>query len=119
MEILNTQQAIIDNIFGWNPIALIPIIAFGGLAIAIIIATISDGGNDWGILWLAVLSICIGGLLALIVCDDSKPIYATQHQVIFSDNQIPDNFYDKYEIVGQEGKIITIQDIDETDKEED
>ena len=119
MEILNTQQAIIDEVFGWDPIALIPIIAFGGLAIAITIATIMDGDNDWGILWLAVFSVAVGGLMAIIICEDSKPVYATQHQVIFSDNQIPDDFFDKYEIIGQEGKIVIIQDIDEINKEED
>ena len=119
MEILNTQQVVVDKVFRWDPIALIPIIVLGGLAIAITVATIMDGDNDWGILWLAALSIVVGGLMAIIICEDSKPVYATQHQVIFSDNQIPDGFFDKYEIVGQEGKIVIIQDIENTDKEED
>ena len=119
MEILNTQQVVVDKVSGWDPIALIPLIAFGLLGIVITVATIMDGDNDWYILWLAALSIAIGGLMALIICKDSKSVYATQYQAIFPDNQIPNDFYDKYEIVGQEGKIVIIQDINTPNKEED
>lgn len=119
MEILNTQQVVVDKVFGWDPVALIPLIAFGLLGIVITVTTIIDGDNDRCTLWLAILSIAVGGLMSLFIYGDGKPVYATQYQVIFSDNQIPDDFYNKYKIVGQEGKIIIIQDINNTDKEED
>ena len=67
---------------------------------------------DWGfLLYWMFLGMCFSLLLCSIVQEKTKkPLeYETQYQIIISDEVLMNDFYDKYEIIEQEGKIFTVR----------
>ena len=56
-------------------------------------------------------SLCLGAVVDGITKEPSG--YETQYKVIISDETLMNEFYDKYEIIKQEGKIFTVREREE------
>ena len=111
IEILATQEIITEFAFNWNAFWITFSVIFGMFAlIGIFISLVS---YDWsnligGIVAGAAIGMLIGGMVGDVVL--RIPVtYKTQYKVTISDEVSMNEFLEKYEIIDQEGKILTVR----------
>ena len=114
VEILNETQAVAESAFGWTAFWIAGSIVFGIFIITGIILSITEGPDLVG--WIIV--ICAGIILSLLfgflfgITCETPTKYETHYQVIIDDSVSMTDFLEKYEIIEQEGKILTIRERD-------
>ena len=111
VEILATQEVATAFTFNWMGC----FIWFGvSLATFLIVGGIASILHDDVSLFVAIVivglifSVAIGVLVGF--CDGTPTEYETQYKVTISDEVPMNEFFDKYEIIDQEGKIYTVKD---------
>lgn len=110
VEILASSKVVVA--YDFNHIAFL--IPFGILFITGIIAGITSSvqERDWNLFWIInIITIMFGfvfGLLFGSVCKIPSE-YATEYKITITDEVKMADFLEKYEIVGQEGKIYTVR----------
>jgi hypothetical protein len=82
----------------------------GGMAV--IVTGILDGDVfTVGAVVTGALIMTIGLCVILSCCSEGSNIYETQYQIVLNDDFNVEEFYSKYEVVSQEGKILTVREI--------
>lgn len=114
VEILATQE--VATVFGMNWNALLITVVLSGFFGAFLFCVCLIELWNW---WKRVLfGFGIGLVISLLVggaaYQNNKPIeYETQYKVTISDEVSMNDFLERYEIVGQEGKIYTVRERNE------
>ena len=111
IEILATREIATEFAFNWNVFLITFSVILGMFAlIGIVMSLVS---YDWsnligGIVAGAAIGMLIGGVVGDgVLC---IPVtYKTQYKVTISDEVSMNEFLEKYEIIDQEGKILTIR----------
>jgi hypothetical protein len=111
MVILNTIQVVIDWAWGLSISGIILLVL--GLIAGIVCFGSFLTENDFGDFCLGAFAIVIGVGLCLFLCRHAVPIYETQYQISVIENTLDEDFFNNYEIVAQDGLILTIREIDE------
>ena len=109
VEILAIEEVVIDFAFSWNNFLILLGILFGLFIIIGIIMSLSNGLR--GLLFFAILGTIFGSVFG-IIAGFAMPIpteYETQYKVVISDKVTMNEFYEKYEILDQDGKIYTVR----------
>jgi hypothetical protein len=107
MIILNTFQKVVGYTWGFDYFWCIIGILFFIVGVVSIIFAIKNKDSS---LW-----ICIGGSIISIIfaingLSQASPIYETRYQILSTDPAITtEEFVERYEIVGQDGLILTIR----------
>ena len=106
IEIL--AQSEIMNMPSWTAWILV-LLGFG--VVVGILGSLAD--IDY-LLFLGIIGICTGfvGLLVIAITDPREPTGRYEYQVIIDENVSFTELYEKYEVIGQNGKIWTIKDKD-------
>ena len=108
VEILSTEVIYKTEGFVW----LIPLFAGIGFLICLIVAIINwvDFGFDKDLIGVAIYGAVIGAYLGffgfLILKHETDTVDYIEYKVIIDDSVSMNEFLDKYEILGQEGKYI-------------
>ena len=111
VEILNKTQVVAESTFGWTAFWIAGSIILGIFITIGIILSITEGPDLVG--WIAVIG--VGIILGLIfgfifgMWCETPTKYETHYQVIIDDSVSMNDFLDKYEIIGTEGKILTVK----------
>lgn len=112
VEILASEQVIAQYRFSTATIIVISFI----MTVAIVGGVyLSIRNSDWQNLFFSLVCGIIGSLFAGAFIQEftKAPLeYETQYKVIISDETLMSDFYNKYEIVEQEGKIFTVREIE-------
>ena len=111
IDILATKEIATEFAFNWNAFWITFSVILGMLAlIGIVISLVS---YDWsnligGIVTGAAIGMLIGGVVGdAVLC---IPVtYKTQYKVTISDEVSMNEFLEKYEIIDQEGEILTVR----------
>jgi len=111
VEILTSNEIVIEYAFNWTAFWIVGGIVFGILVIVGIWLFIS-GECEWGIIpFVSIAGLCLGAILGSLMGENlSNPIeYTTEYKVIISDEVSMTEFNEKYKVVDQDGKIFTIR----------
>lgn len=111
VEVLASNEVIVETLFNWKTFG----IAFGGILalgifVGFIFSIIED--MDWTLLKIGILvGVLFGGIIGTAIgfgC--GIPVaYETQYKVTISDDVQMNCFFEKYEVLNQEGKIYTVR----------
>lgn len=111
VEILASEQVATDYIFNWTATWIVTGIVFA-IFISVIIYTcikndlsLRDFIGDFA---LSVFVSLLGGLIFGLICRTPSQ-YTTEHKVTISDEVLMVEFYEHYEVIGQDGKIFTVR----------
>ena len=110
VEILATQEVVTAFGMDWNSLFLL-IIIMGIVGALLFSFAPVELWNWWqmGLLGLSI-SLAISLLIGFPAFSSEKPIkYETQYKVTLSDEVKMSDFFDKFEIVDQEGKIYIVR----------
>ena len=109
VEILATEKVVSETAFNWIAFWLLFSTIFISLLVGAILA-LRDGCKSASIGFICtglVSGFIIGGLFGAVF---STPIaYKNQYKVTVSDEVSMNKFYERYEIIDQEGKIYTVE----------
>lgn len=111
IEILTSAEVVTETVFNWAAFWTMICVGVGfGLILGII--TILTEGLEWTDLPLLILvSVTISSIVGFgCGLSASTPIaYETQYKVIISDEVSANDFYEYYEVIEQDGKILTVR----------
>lgn len=110
VEILASEQVVTK--YGLSGTAICTMLIVFIIAIIIGISCFSIRKRNWeDLLFCMFIGACISLLIGSVVQEETKvPLeYKTQYKVTISDEVLMNEFYDKYEIVEQDGKIFTVR----------
>lgn len=109
VEILASEQVITQYGFSTATILIITFI----MTVAILGGVyLSIRDSDWKNLFFSVVCGIIGSLFAGAFIQEFTKVpleYETQYKVIISDETLMNDFYNKYKVINQEGKIFTVR----------
>ena len=109
VEILASNEVITETIFNWTMFWII----FGGCLFVFLMSGIgiSVYDKDWRNLCLVIVGVLLGACFGAIAGEGTRVPegYETQHKVIVSDEVNMNDFFEKYELIEQEGKIYTVR----------
>lgn len=111
IEFLASQEIITKYAFNWLPFWIVFGIIFGTTLTLGIVSVINDE-CEWPVIpALGTVGLIFGLFFGAAIGDElAKPIeYTTEYKVIVEDNVSLAEFYECYEVVGQEGKIFTVR----------
>jgi hypothetical protein len=110
VEILATQEVATAFAFNWVTFWILASAVFVILFICGILLSIRDG-DYLGVIIFLIAGILCGFLFgALVGKADAVPVeYETQYKVTVSDEVEMNEFFEKYEIIKQDGKIYTVR----------
>lgn len=113
VEILTTEQVVTASNFNWSAAWLAGIIATClFFVIFCFIEAACDELNSLGAFILSGLFGCmIGGLCLVMVgiLTATPSEYATKHKVLISEEVSLTEFYEHYEVIGQDGKLFIVR----------
>lgn len=109
IEILNQYEVVASYTWSWSTFwcwffPILVVIFLFGVGVGCIDGDPIGGGVAGGILGL-VMSVAISSIFAL----GSPETYTPVYQVIISEEVSLTEFYDKYDIIKQEGQIFTVK----------
>lgn len=120
VEILTTEEVACAFVFNWPVFWIVFGITFvigGVIALGCLLKDFCGGNKELIVIIITVvflttvLSVLMGGLFADGILP--KPTeYETHYKVIIDDSVSVNEFNEKYEIIGQEGKIYTVRERD-------
>lgn len=110
IEVLAQQEVAVEYAYCWTAFLITAGIIVAIFAIVGIILSIRE--YDWMNLVACILAGCffgavMGALLGTVF--QTPTAYKTQYKVVISDEVPMSEFYERYEIISQEGKIFTIR----------
>ena len=110
VEILAMQEIVTEFAFNWNAFWITFSVTFGMFALfGIFLSLIS---YEWSNLRFCIIVGSIMGLFVGCTVGDkilcTPTVYKTQYKVTISDEVSMNEFLEKYEIIDQEGKILTV-----------
>lgn len=110
VEILTSKEIVVETAYSWTAFWIC-----AGIILALCIAFglyNSMGENDYGHLFLGLLAGvvlgCLSGVIAAIAFS-TPATYETQYDVIISPEVSMTEFYERYEVIEQDGRIFTIR----------
>lgn len=112
VEILSSVEVVCEFVFNWTSfwIALGAMVCF---AIIMGIITVIKGEISWWFILICLIIGLVGGsLLGLVIGGEvnaTPTAYETHYKVTIDDSVSFNEFLDKYEILGQDGKIYTVR----------
>ena len=111
IEILASQEVVTAHEFNWLLFWIVFTIIFGGCLLYGIISYVRGDCSGGVIPALGLVGLFFGLLFGIVIGDDlAEPVeYTTEYKVIVEDNVSLAEFYERYEVVGQEGKIFTVR----------
>lgn len=114
VEILNETQVVVESAFSWTAFWIVSSIVFGIFIIIGIILSITEGPDLGGWVLLIGVGISLGLLFGFLwgLINETPTKYETHYQVTIDDSVSMNDFLDKYEVIEQEGKILTIRERD-------
>lgn len=109
VEILNQYEVVATTYFEWS--------TFWGI---LIILTVVAGLIGWligacqcetvaGILTGVIMGAILGTMSGAVAACDAPETYTTEYQVVISDDVSMVEFYEKYDVINQEGKIFSVR----------
>lgn len=111
VEILATQEIITEFAFNWNAFWITFSVTFGMFALLGFFLSLTS--YKWSNLCFCIIVGSIMGLFVGCVVGDqilcTPTTYETQYKVTISDEVSMNEFLEKYEIIDQEGKILTVR----------
>ena len=113
VEILAMEEVVVDTVFNWSAF-FIPFCIIFGIFIVVGFA-ISFSTRDWDNLAIgAIVGTIFGSIMGIAVgfgC--GIPVeYETQYKVIINDEVSMSDFFSKYELVEQDGRIYVVTEKD-------
>lgn len=111
VEILTSAQVATEFAYNWTA-AWITLVAVFGLCLIFSIVSFFINGCDWEFILLGSAAGVILGLFFGILSGGiftTPDTYETQYKVIISDEVSMTEFYERYEVIGQDGKIFTVK----------
>ena len=111
VEILSSAEVACEFAFDWMAFWVV----FGivlSICSTIGIKTVVTGECDWSFMLVCLLIGLMGGIVLGISSGgifETPVAYETHYKVIIDDSVSMNEFLDKYEILGQEGKIYTVK----------
>ena len=109
VDILSTERVVSETAFNWG---LFWLVASIFIALIIGLLAVSIFTQDFApAMVVGILAIPIGAMISWGVgSTNAEPIaYKTQYKVTISDEVKMNEFYEKYEVIDQEGKIYTVE----------
>lgn len=111
VEILASNEVAVEYAFNWIAFWVTGCIVLGiciGLGVALYM---SDEFYAGVIIFAIVVGLMLGSLFGFLAGDlNHSPIkYVTQYKVTVSDEVSMNDFYEKYEVMSQDGKIYTVR----------
>ena len=109
VEILASEQVVAK--YGISNATIYTMLIIIGIAIFLGVLE-SIKRHDWNhLLFYMFVGVCVSLLIGSTVQEETKkPLeYETQYKLIISDKVLMNEFYDKYEIIEQEGRIFTVR----------
>ena len=109
VEILATEKVVSETAFGWTGFWT-SVVVLGIFFIFVAILEICSGE-----IGMAAFTIIMGAIVTLVFSflmgdANSKPIaHKTRYKVTISDEVKMNEFYERYEVIDQEGKIYTVE----------
>jgi hypothetical protein len=111
ITILNTFQEQVGSTWGIDTIGIILGIICFIIAGVFIYFLIKEREL---VIWLGIIGfIAYGIVFTFGLCSHSTPIYETRYQILATENELNEEFFNHYEIVSQDGLILTIREIKE------
>lgn len=110
VEVLATQEVAVEHAYCWTAFWVTAGIVVALLAIVGVILSIKE--YDWtNLLACIIAGIFFGGVLGALLGTvfQTPTAYKTQYKVLISDEVPMKEFYEKYEIIAQEGRIFTVR----------
>lgn len=113
VEILATQDVATAFGFNWNAM-FVTIVISGFFGAFLFVLCLVDLWSWWKRALLGFgIALVISFLIGSAAFQNDRPIeYETQYKVTISDEVQMNEFFDKYEIIDQEGKIYTVRERD-------
>ena len=111
IEIMTSQEIVIAHEFNWFCFWITFCLIFG-IALILGIGFFISGESDWQIiLALGIVGLIFGSFFGFAIGDKfAKPIeYTTEYKVTIEDSVPLAEFYERYEIIGQEGKMYIVR----------
>lgn len=111
VEILTSNEVAVEWAFNWTGFWIVGIVTFV-IVTAIGLYQWLSGNCSFGIVpALIIIGLIAGGSFGSIIgtCLQRPVEYTTEYKVTISDDVSLNEFNEKYEIVGQDGKIYTIR----------
>lgn len=108
VRLLNTVE-IVDNTVNWITFWIVGLLALFGSVIFVYKMATKQHDNSWYLILLlfAVLSFGVGAICGLLTGD--QYVEEVHYKVLLDENVDMQSFLDTYEIIEQEGHILTIK----------
>ena len=112
VEILATQEVATAFTFNSTSFCIaLGIFIVGGFLIGIMASIVEC---DWNYMWISVVMMTLAGFIAGVLVGNANHIpseYETQYKITISDEVSMNEFFERYEIIDQEGKIYTVREV--------
>ncbi len=114
VEILTSSEVVVEHVFNWKAFWITFIVSWIAMFVISVIIYIADGGlNAAFIPYVTITCGIIAGLgfgvvFGAVVCSTPSK-YATEYKVTISDEVSMNEFYERYEVIEQDGKIYTVR----------
>lgn len=111
VEILNETQIVAEYAFNWTAFWIVTAVCFV-ICLIVYLCTIWEVEVlPWTVAWIVIwifASFIFGGLFAAAIAPVPTE-YVTEYKVYLENNVNMEEFIEKYEIIKQEGKLLTIR----------
>mgnify|MGYP003424555677 CR=1 FL=1 len=108
VEILTTEQVATSQAYNWT----VALIVAGEFFVAIILCRmfLTELFDIGSCLTLIICGIVFGAMMGVATSNPSE--YVTQHQVLVSEDVSFTEFYERYDVIKQDGKLFTVREKD-------
>ena len=108
VEILTTEQVATSQAYNWT----VALIVAGAFFVAIILCRmfLTELFDIGSCLTLIICGIIFGAMMGVATSSPSE--YVTQHQVVISDEVSFTEFYERYDVIKQDGKLFVVREKD-------
>lgn len=113
VEILAMEEVVVEHVWNWNAyfITVGVVALFCGL-IGLLFSSPMTMTQD--LIVGVCVGIILGGIIGALPASITSPgVYETHYKVTISDEVSMNDFLKRYEILGQEGKIYTVREIED------
>ena len=109
IEILNQYEVVATTGWDWSVFWTDFLFIVFFTTIIGMFSGLADDDITFGIVAGVIIGVLVGGIVGGVQANNTSKTYTTEYQVTISDDISLTEFYNRYDIIKQEGKIFTIQ----------